>query len=278
MAKDKPDTIDRLTIGIIGAGMMGGAFLGGLLNQGIVKPKHLLASDPRPERRAELEAQYGITTSADNREAAEWGNLVILAVKPQVLPSILPALRGSLRSEALCLSVVAGMPMQTLIDALEHVSVVRCIPNTPAQIGEGMTVWTATPEASDTQLANTRRVLGALGQDMYVENESYLDMATAINGSGPAYVFLMMEAMIDAGVHLGLTRPMAEQLVLQTMLGAVRYAKESGTHPALLRNAVTSPGGTTAAGLYELESGGLRATMSDAIWAAYRRSQELGKG
>jgi pyrroline-5-carboxylate reductase len=152
------------------------------------------------------------------------------------------------------------------------------MPNTPAQIGEGMTVWAASPEVTEQQKGWARTILGSFGRQLAVDDENYLDMATAINGTGPAYVFTVLEAMIDAGVHLGLPRYMAEELAQQTMLGSVLYAMQSGKHAAELRNAVTSPGGTTAAAVYELERGGLRTVLSDAIWAAYRRSAELGKG
>lgn len=267
---------DDLHIALIGAGAMGSAIIGGLLRQGRVSPRQIIAAEPREERRQELREQYQIDVCADNLEAARRGQVVIIAVKPQAIPAVLPPLQGALRADALCLSIAAGIPMRTFVEALRHAAVVRCMPNTPAQIGEGMTVWTATPDVNEQQRDWARLVLGALGRERFVEGENFLDMATAISGSGPGYIFLILESMIDAGVHLGFPRPVAEELVLQTMLGAVRYAQESGLHPAQLRNAVTSPAGTTAAGLHALEEGRLRAVLSDAIWAAYRRSRELG--
>ncbi len=269
--------IKDLRIGIIGPGAMGEAIIGGLLRQELVGPEQILASHPREDRRRDLATRYGVHTSHDNVAAAEWGRVVIFAVKPQQLKRVLPPLRGTLRDEDLAISVVAGATIATFAQALEHPAVVRSMPNTPAIIGEGMTVWTAGPEVSESQRGWARTVLGALGHELFVDTEAYLDMATAINGTGPAYFFLMMEAMIDAGVHLGLSRRIAEELVLQTMLGSVRYAIQSGAHPAQLRNAVTSPGGTSAAALAELERGGMRTVLADAIWAAYRRSVELGK-
>jgi pyrroline-5-carboxylate reductase len=263
-------------IAVIGAGAMGGAIIGGLLQKGLVEPGQVTAADPREERCRELHAAYGIHATTDNHEAARRGQLVVFGIKPQMTAQVLPPLQGMLNKDALCLSILAGTPISTFHETLHHPAVVRCMPNTPAQIGEGMLVWTASPAVSDQQRDQARMVLGALGRECYVENEGYLDMATAINGSGPAYVFLLLEAMIDAGVHMGFARPVAEELVLQTVLGSVRYAQHSSQHPAQLRNAVTSPAGTTAAGLSELERGGLRTTMSNAIWAAYRRSQELG--
>lgn len=266
-----------LRISVIGPGAMGEAIIGGLLRHELVAPDHVLVSHPREERRRELQARYGVGVTAENAEAAHWGRVVILAVKPQMLKRVLPPLRGSMRDDDLALSVVAGATIAGIAGALDHPAVVRSMPNTPAQIGEGMTVWTAAHEVNEQQRGWARTILSALGREIEVDNEQYLDMATALNGTGPAYFFMVLEAMIDAGVHMGLPRRVAEELVLQTMLGSVRYAQQSGTHPAQLRNAVTSPGGTSAAAISELERGGLRTVLSDAIWAAYRRSVELGK-
>jgi pyrroline-5-carboxylate reductase len=266
-----------LPIAVIGPGAMGEAVIGGLLRQELVASDQVLVSHPREERRHELAARYGVQTTPDNLAAAEWGRIVIFAVKPQQLKRVLPPLRGALRGDDLAISVVAGVTIGSFATALDHPAVVRSMPNTPAVIGEGMTVWTAGPEVSELQRGWAATVLGALGKALFVDTETYLDMATAINGTGPAYFFLMMEAMVDAGVHLGLSRRIAEELVTQTMLGSVRYAQQSGAHPAQLRNAVTSPGGTSAAAISELERGGMRTVLSDAIWAAYRRSVELGK-
>jgi pyrroline-5-carboxylate reductase len=255
---------------------MGSAIIGGLLRQQLVAPTHIIATDPNEERRRALHNSYQIGVGSDNAEAARNSQIIIFAVKPQIINEVLAPLRGALPAAALCMSVVAGTPITTFAQTLDHAAIVRSIPNTPAHIGEGMTVWTATEAVSETQRAQAAAVLGALGRARFVASEHYLDMATAISGSGPAYVFLMLEAMIDAGVHLGFARDVAAELVLQTMLGAVRYAQQSETHPAQLRNAVTSPAGTTAAGLNALEQGRLRAVLSEAIWAAYHRSRELG--
>jgi len=152
------------------------------------------------------------------------------------------------------------------------------MPNTPGQIGQGVTVWTATHEVMEAQREQARLLLGALGEQVYTEDEKFLDMATAVGGSGPGYVFLIIEAMIDAGVHLGFSRADAEKIAVQTVKGSAEYMMESGQHPAILRNQVTSPGGTTAAGLAELERHGIRKAISEAIWASYHRSVELGEG
>jgi pyrroline-5-carboxylate reductase len=266
----------NLSIAVIGAGVMGGAIIGGLLRQEIVSPNLIIAADPHEERRHELQALYHIRVSSDNLEAAAHAQTIIFAVKPQVIANVLRPLHNTLPKETLCISVIAGSPISTFTSILHHQTVVRAMPNTPAQIGEGMTVWTATPEVTREQRQRAQKVLESLGRERFVESEHYLDMATAISGSGPAYVFLMMESMIDAGVHLGFSRPVAEELVFQTLFGSVRYAQQSGSNITRLRHAVTSPGGTTAAGVSELELGGLRATISNAIWAAYNRSCELG--
>lgn len=269
--------LQGLQIAVIGAGAMGGAFIGGLLTQQLVAADHLIATDVRAERRSELAAQWGITTTDDNRAAVQAADLVLLAIKPQMVSSVLPPLRGRLKAGALCLSIIAGTRLQTFHDMLEHGAVARCMPNTPAMIGAGMSVWTCSPSVAHEQQQWVRSILQALGSEVYVENEHYLDMATALNGSGPAYIFLVLEALIDAGVQLGLPRPLATQLATETLYGASRYARESEQHPALLRNAVTSPGGTTAAGLYALEHRGVRAAFADCVQAAFARAQELGQ-
>ncbi|MCA9969945.1 MAG: pyrroline-5-carboxylate reductase [Anaerolineales bacterium] len=266
------------TIAFIGAGVMGEAMIRGLLGQQIVAPDQIIASDTWRERLAYLESQYAIRTTADNVEAAEAGQIVVLAIKPQSLDKVMPDVRGRLRRRDLLLSILAGVPIRKLADGTAHAAVVRAMPNTPAQIGEGITVWTATAEVNDTHKQQAQAILGSLGEEIFMADERYLDMATALSGTGPAYVFMVMEAMIDAGVHLGFSRHIATRLVFQTMRGSVDYAAQSGKHVAELRNQVTSPGGTTASALYHLEKGGLRTVLSRGVWAAYERSIELGRG
>ncbi len=266
------------TIGLIGSGAMGEAIIAGLVRNRVTTPEKILASGPRPERGAELEAAYGIQVFTDNCAAARPADVVILSVKPQKLARVLAGLKDQIRPDALVLSIVAGASIQTLQTGLNHATIVRAMPNTPAQIGEGMTVWTSSPSISDEQCAIAQQILGALGTELFVEEESYLDMATALSGSGPAYIFLFMEALVDAGVHLGFPRRISEQLVIETILGSVHYYKSRKIHPAALRNEVTSPGGTSAAALYYLDKAGFRTAISRAVWAAYERSQELGKG
>jgi pyrroline-5-carboxylate reductase len=270
--------LQDMTLSFIGSGMMAEAMIAGLLNQHLIEPGQIIAAGPRPERGEQLAARYAVRWTTDNEEAAEEGEIVVLSVKPQVLKSVIPQVRGHLRRQNLGLSIVAGSPLRLLADGTAHAAFVRAMPNTPGKIGQGITVWTATPEVCGLCLEQARAIIGALGEEVYVKDEDYLDMATALSGTGPAYVFLFMEAMIDAGVHLGFSRRVATQLVMQTMQGAVAYARQSEDHVAELRNQVTSPGGTSAEALYHLEKGGLRTVISKAIWAAYQRSVALGRG
>lgn len=267
-----------IRIALIGYGNMGEAIIAGLLRNGLANPEQIAASGPRAERANELQSRYGIQPMTDNALAARHADVVILAVKPQKLQKVLAGLKGQIQPNALVLSIVAGASIQSLRDGLGHANIVRSMPNTPAQIGEGITVWIASPAVSEEQAELARQILSALGPEVLVEEESYLDMATALSGTGPAYVFMFMEALIDGGVHLGFPRRIAEQLVIQTIRGSVDYYTRRKLHPAALRNEVTSPAGTSAAALYYLEKAGFRTAISRAIWAAYERSQELGRG
>lgn len=265
-------------IAIVGSGVMAEAMIKGLLRKELIKPEHVIAAGPRPERGMALAERYQVAWTTDNAESVKGRDIVILAVKPQVVDEVLPLVHGLVTSNALVLSIIAGVPIQKLRAGLGHEAIVRSMPNTPGQIGEGITVWTATEKVTQEQLGYTQDILGALGEAVYVDHENYLDMATALSGTGPAYVLLFMEAMIDAGVHLGFPRRIAERLVLQTMRGTVEYARQSPRHPSTLRNEVTSPGGTSAEALYHMEKGGLRTVVSRSIWAAYQRSVALGGG
>jgi pyrroline-5-carboxylate reductase len=262
----------------IGSGVMAEAMIKGLIQSAGVAPENILASGPRPERGDELKARYGIHTRTDNLATLDSVQIVVLSVKPQILPIVLDQLAGHVPHDALVLSIVAGARMETITSKLRHTALARSMPNTPAQIGLGMTVWTCVPSLNDSQREQARTVFGSFGEQVYVDDERYLDMATALSGTGPAYVFIFMEAMVDAGVHLGFSRRVAEQLVFQTMRGSVEYARQAGRHLATLRNQVTSPGGTSAEALYHIEKGGLRTVLSRAIWAAYQKSRKLGRG
>ncbi len=264
------------TIAFIGPGVMAEAMIAGLLHKKLAKPENITASGPREERGADLSKKYKIKTSMDNAAAASHAEVVVLSVKPQRLTEVMKSIQG-IRPDALVLSIIAGASIKKISTGLKHKAVARSMPNTPGQIGEGITVWTCSKEVTDEQQATARAILGALGEEVFVEDESYLDMATALSGSGPAYVFLFTEALIDAGVHMGFPRRIAEQLVLQTIKGSASFYEQAGRHPATLRNQVTSPGGTSAEALYYLEKAGFRTALSRAIWAAYQRSLELGK-
>ena len=264
------------TIAFIGAGVMGEAMIKGLLHQQGIAPGSVMAADPNQQRLAEVSAAYGVRCTTDNQAAADEADILVLSIKPQVMGKVLPQLRGRVADLRLILSIVAGVPIQTIAQGLGNPCVVRSMPNTPGQIGAGITLWTASQQVGAEQRAQTELLLGAMGEHIFAEDERFLDMATALSGSGPAYVFMFMEALIDAGVHMGFSRRDAEALVTQTLLGSVLYARQSGLHPAQLRNQVTSPGGTTAAALHEMEKGGLRTVLSEGVWAAYRRSQALG--
>lgn len=264
------------TIATVGSGVMAEAIIAGLLRGRLVEPGQLVASHPRPERRDQLVATHGIRTVASNIDAVAGADVVILAIKPQMLGRVGREIGPGLEPGQLVLSVLAGATTKALITALGHEQVVRSMPNTPARLGKGMTVWFATPGVTADQRAQAAALLGALGVQLEVDDEKLVAMATAVSGTGPTYVFLVMEALIDAAVHLGFPRHIAHDLVIETLEGSTLFAKQSGMHPAELRNMVTSPGGTSAAALHELESGRLRTVLSEAVWAAFRRTVELG--
>jgi pyrroline-5-carboxylate reductase len=255
---------------------MAEAMIAGLLRGALVEPARVVASHPRAERRDALEREYGIRTVADNLDAVRDADVILLGIKPQMLNKVGREIGPHLRRGQLVLSVLAGATTAALTGILGHDQVVRSMPNTPARLGKGVTVWYATPETTEEQRAQAAALLGALGLQLEVDDEKMVAMATAVSGTGPTYVFLVMEALIDAAVHLGFPRHVAHDLVIETLEGSTLFAKQSGMHPAELRNMVTSPGGTSAAALHELESGRLRTVMSEAVWAAFRRTVELG--
>ncbi|HEY0080624.1 MAG TPA: pyrroline-5-carboxylate reductase [Pyrinomonadaceae bacterium] len=286
-------------LSFIGVGVMAEAIIAGLLKASLVAASQITGSHPRESRRAELAERYGVRMVESNREAAsvsagafaetgkargageapsaQASSVVVLSVKPQKLGGVMSELKGTLAQEQLVLSIVAGARIETIASELLHPAIVRAMPNTPAQIGQGMTVWTPTPQVTETQEVVVRTMLGALGREMRVEEERMIDMATALSATGPTYVFMMMEALVDAGVHMGFSRHVAHELVLQTILGSVLFARESHKHPAELRNMVTSPGGTSAEAIYQMEKGSLRTVLSKAVYAAYQRALALGR-
>ena len=277
VALKKTGVLQDLDVAFIGAGAMGEAMIGGLLARHQLEPGNITASDRHRERLSAVREMFGIHTTLENRTAARKGKVVVLSVKPQVLPVVFTELRGQIRKDALVVSIVAGATIESIATGLKHRAIVRTMPNTPAQVGEGMTVWAATPEVSEAQREQATAIVAALGHELYVEEEKFLDMATAISGSGPAYVFLFMEALMDAAVHLGFSRADSRELVVQTIRGTAIFAERSSAHPAEMRNMVTSPGGTSADAIYQLEKGGFRTVLSKAVLAAYQRSVALGE-
>lgn len=265
------------TIATVGSGVMAEAIIAGLLRGQLVSPEQIVASHPRQDRRDALTRTHAVRTVDGNAAAVAGADIVLLAIKPQMLARVGREIREGLRPGQLVISILAGATTQALIGHLGHREVVRSMPNTPAQLGRGMTVWYATPETSADQRDQAASLLGALGAQIEVDDEKLVAMATAVSGTGPTYVFLVMEALIDAAVHLGFPRHVAHDLVIETLEGSTLFAKQSGMHPAELRNMVTSPGGTSAAALHALESGRLRTVLSEAVWAAFRRTVELGE-
>ena len=255
----------------MGGGVMGEAILVAALETGVFPAGHVTVVEKLAPRREQLQSAHGVAVT-ESFEALAEADLVLLCVKPQEKGSV----HASLKPDAVLVSIMAGVTIKALQQDFRHESVVRVMPNTPAAIRAGMSVWTATPAVSPSQREQVRALLSAIGDELYVDDEKKIDMATAVNGSGPAYVYLFVEALIDGAVSVGLPRAAAEQLVLQTVLGSAQYAKASGRAASDLRAAVTSPAGTTAAGLLELEKGAFRATVIECVRAAHRRAVELG--
>jgi pyrroline-5-carboxylate reductase len=258
-------------VAIVGGGVMGEAILAAAIDRGVFDAAQVTVCEVVERRRAQLQSEYGVAVT-DSTACMGEADLAILSVKPQDMHSV----HGALRPDALLLSIMAGIRISTIDAEFRHNRIVRVMPNTPAAAKAGMSVWTATPAVDDQQRELVRGLLGAIGREIYVDDEKKLDMATAVSGSGPGYVFLFIEAMIEGAVSIGLTRAQADEMVLQTVLGSAIYAQESGRSPAELRALVTSPAGTTAAGLLELERAAVRAAIIDCIQAAHERAIELG--
>lgn len=267
--------LEDTRLSFVGSGVMAEAILQGLLHEKLISTDQVCCADPFPGRLSALKEKYGVSTTADNAEAVKGADVVVLSTKPQVIKEVMESVRDAFDDSKLVISIIAGVKSDTLRRGLGHDAIVRVMPNTPARVSEGMSVWTCSPAVTEGQREQARCILQALGEELMVSKESDMDMATALSGTGPAYVFLFMEALIDAGVHMGFSRRVAEKLVLQTVKGSVDFALESGAHLAELRNQVTSPGGTTADALYHLEKGGLRTVVSRAVFAAFKKSQYL---
>jgi pyrroline-5-carboxylate reductase len=266
------------SIGLLGGGAMGEALAAGVLAAGVAKPR-VCAADPEPARREHLASALGIRTSASNAEAASC-DVVVVAVKPGLVKSVLGALGGpgnAALAKPLWISIAAGVSLAALESALPAgARVVRAMPNTPALVRAGATAFTPNAACSAADRTLARSLFEGVGLAWECPNEALLDAVTGLSGSGPAYVFVLLEALSDAGVRMGLPRDAATALATQTVLGSARLAQESKRHPAALKDQVTSPGGTTIAGLERLEAGGFRAAVHDAVAAATQRSKELG--
>lgn len=268
--------LNELRIAIIGPGIMGETLLNGLFTNQTRFPKRVAVGGPHIQHLEQIKQKFQVDIFTDNGLAVKDADLVILAIKPQRFSQVSKVIKGKMNPDALVISIIAGISLDRIKDELDHEFCIRAMPNTPARIGQGITVWAATGQTNDKQKEIARELFQRLGEEIYVEDEAYLNMATALSGTGPAYVYLFMEAMIDAGVHMGFPRRIAEQLVVKTIQGSVEFYRENQQHPAKLRNDVTSPGGTSAEALYYLEKAGFRTAISRAVWAAYERSKELG--
>jgi pyrroline-5-carboxylate reductase len=255
---------------------MGEAILSAMIERGLASASDIHVAEINDDRCSSVTGRYGVQATNDVVPAVEGAEIVVFAVKPQEFDAAAHKLQGRFHRDQTVVSIMAGVPIDRIARSLTHAAIARVMPNTAAVVGEGMSVWTSTPEVDEATRAQISAMLQAMGREVYVEDEKYLDMATALSGSGPGFVFMLIEAFVDAGVHVGFKRSVAEMLALQTFIGSAKYAEATGKHLAQLRNEVTSPGGTTAAGLQALENAGVRGAIIDAIEAAYERSRELG--
>jgi pyrroline-5-carboxylate reductase len=264
-------------IAFLGAGNMAEALVKGMLRAGVAAPGEILLTDRRKERLAELEARYGVRTTTDNKEAAAQAAIIVLSVKPQVMNKLLAEIAPALDGKKLVISIAAGVPLAVVERRVGHgVRIIRTMPNTPALVGAGATAISAGEHATPEDMEQAKTLFDAVGKTVVVD-ETLLDAVTGLSGSGPAYVFLIIEALSDAGVKMGLDRRNAQDLAAQTVLGSAQLLLETGEHPGRLKDQVTSPGGTAIAGLHTLEAGGLRTTLMNAVEAATQRAHELGR-
>ncbi|MBN1366346.1 MAG: pyrroline-5-carboxylate reductase [Dehalococcoidales bacterium] len=266
-----------MKIAFIGGGNMGEAILKAVLANKLSIPKEITVSDVSEARRKYLKKEYEVAVTSETLAAINSAEVIILAIKPQILTTVLSELNNRIKATQLVLSIIAGATIKKISEGLNHKRIVRSMPNTPAQIGEGMTVWTATPEVTAKQKKQAKTILGTMGQELFVEDEKYLNMATAISGSGPAYVFYLVESFVAAAEKVGWTTEEAEKLALQTLVGATHLLQKSDKTSAELRRAVTSPDGTTAAAIEQFEKGNFTGLVTQAIEAALKRAKELGK-
>ena len=266
-----------IKLGFLGGGNMATALIRGLLDSGLLKPEQIRVSDVLESQLQALRDSFSVTTELDNRSVLAWANVILVAVKPQIVPNILPDLKAAHRAEHLLISIAAGTPIATFSSALPaSARIVRAMPNTPALVHQGATALATGPHATDSDVAFALQVFRAVGTAVVLP-EAQLDAVTGLSGSGPAYVMLMVEALADGGVRAGLARDVALSLAVQTLYGSAKLLLETGEHPAVLKDRVASPGGTTIAGLCALEARSLRSALIEAVVAATARSAELGR-
>ncbi len=265
------------TIAFLGSGNMAEALVKGLLRAHVAAPSEIICTDRRAERGPELTHKYGVRFQKDNLAATGEASIVVLSVKPQAMNKLLEEIKPALDQSKLVISIAAGVPIEAIERKVGHgVRIIRTMPNTPALVGAGATALAPGEHATEEDLAQARALFEAVGLAVVVE-EPLLDAVTGLSGSGPAYIFLIIEALADGGVKAGLARDQAQELAAQTVLGSAKLLIETGEHPGRLKDQVTSPGGTAIAGLHTLEAGGLRTTLMDAVEAATNRSRELGR-
>ena len=255
---------------------MAQAIISGVKDAGL--DASIIVGEPFEARRESLKSDLGVEVTASNREAIAGADIVVLSVKPQQLEAVAEELDGALNADQTVLSIMAGVKIHSIGLKLNHTKLIRVMPNTPAQIRKGISAWTASDDVEQATLDFVASMLSAIGDELKFSDEKNIDIATALSGSGPGYVFVFIEALTDAGVELGLPVHVARHLASQTVLGSAALQRESGKHPAELRDMVTSPGGTTAAGLAALEMGGFRANVAEAVRAAFERGEELAGG
>jgi len=268
-------------LGFLGAGNMAEALIKGILQAGLFPPQDILAADLRAARTGELSARYGIGTARQNTEVAQRSDILIIAVKPQVIPGVLREIAAVADATKLLISIAAGVPLSALETGLNpggdrRLRIIRVMPNTPALVQEGAAALAGSAHASEQDLQAALNIFNAVGKT-FILNESLMDAVTGLSGSGPAYICSMLEALSDAGVKMGLPRDVSAQLSLQTIIGTARLIEQTGDSPAVIRERVASPGGTTIYGLHALERGQFKNTIINAVEAATERSTELGQ-
>lgn len=269
------------TIGFIGGGNMAEAMIRGLVSTSVIDSQNLFVSDPVNEKLEKLKNDYKISVAKDNIELVQKCDVIILAVKPQSVSDVINGIQDKVTEKKLVISILAGVSINTMEELLQlgknkMVGVIRTMPNTPSLIQSGVTALSPSENVSDSELKVATEIFEAIGKTVVVQ-ETHIDAVTGLSGSGPAYIFMIIEALSDAGVKMGLSREVADVLTMQTVIGSAKLALDSGLHPGELKNMVTSPGGTTISGLHALEEGGLRTTLMNAVEAATKRSIELGR-